>query len=737
MKTVISKDDVAKALACHAGAARQSNARTGRARDVRGPTGLLGSDAAARIWAGQKKLEIRPTAAVGFGTLRKRSGRTGSARRGSFSLLRQIRRMTNKKIHVVQGTLFEEDFLVRSLGSIAHSADVALTELVANAWDAGASEVRISIPQDYNQDLVVEDDGCGMTVEQFRSRWMTLGYDRTKHQGRKADFPPERHEWRRMAFGRNGVGRHGLLCFADHYEVETCRDGKAQRFVVATSRGDDPFILLKETPSKRKLHGTTLKARMERNLLPPDRIREVLAARFLHDPKFTVLVNNRSVPLTEHPGLLEQTYIDINPKVKVEVIFIDSTQVAKTIKHQGVAFWVGGRLVGEPSWTWGRRVFIDGRTHFAKRYTVVVKTDALFDEVLPDWSDFKRSELMDCVFEKLDDYIKAVFQRVSTERIQETKEIVFRENVERLRSLSMRARHEVAEFVEEISKDQPTMQPETISVAVQAMINLDQSHSGASLIQKLAKLSDEDIEGLDRLLSEWTVRDALTVLDEIDRRIATLDAIKKLSAEVKTDELHTLHPLVTQARWLFGPDFDSAEYASNVSLRSAVNKVFGSRLGTDAFKNSKKRPDLVILNDASLSAVAIEGFDEKGLLATMKHVLILELKKGASAIGRSEMHQAVDYVQDLQKCGLLDGPPFIDSFVVGHAVDDKVERFQKLGEKPELGRIQATTYGQLVRTGEARLFKLRDSLQERYDEVKGSDLLARVLKEPRQQDLIR
>ena len=78
-----------------------------------------------------------------------------------------------------------------------------------------------------------------------------------------------------------------------------------------------------------------------------------------------------------------------------------------------------------------------------------------------------------------------------------------------------------------------------------------------------------------------------------------------------------------------------------------------------------------------------------------------------------------------------------NSFVFGHAVDDKVERFQKLGEKPELGRIQATTYGQLVRTGEARLFKLRDSLQERYDEVKGSDLLARVLKEPRQRDLIR
>ena len=128
----------------------------------------------------------------------------------------------SKKIQKsVQGTLFEQDYLLRSLGSIAHSADVALRELVANAWDAGASEVRISIPDDDELPLIVEDDGCGMTPEQFKTRWMTLGYDRVKHQGRRAEFPPERQDWRRMSFGQNGMGRHGLLCFADGYQVET------------------------------------------------------------------------------------------------------------------------------------------------------------------------------------------------------------------------------------------------------------------------------------------------------------------------------------------------------------------------------------------------------------------------------------------------------------------------------------------------------------------------------------
>ena len=50
------------------------------------------------------------------------------------------RKHTVPKIQPLQGCLFEEDFLVRTLGSIAQSSEVALTELVANAWDAGAAE---------------------------------------------------------------------------------------------------------------------------------------------------------------------------------------------------------------------------------------------------------------------------------------------------------------------------------------------------------------------------------------------------------------------------------------------------------------------------------------------------------------------------------------------------------------------------------------------------------------------
>ena len=74
----------------------------------------------------------------------------------------------------LQNSLFEDDYLLRELGQVAHVPQVALTELVANAWDAGASRVDLVLPTEIGGILTVTDDGHGMTPEQFKKRWMTF-----------------------------------------------------------------------------------------------------------------------------------------------------------------------------------------------------------------------------------------------------------------------------------------------------------------------------------------------------------------------------------------------------------------------------------------------------------------------------------------------------------------------------------------------------------------------------------
>lgn len=628
------------------------------------------------------------------------------------------------------GSLFEEDYLVRTLGRIAHDPEIALTELVANAWDAGASLVDLTIPPVLDARLVVKDDGHGMTVPLFKARWMTLGYDRVKHQGPNVEFPDERKGWRRRAYGRNGVGRHGLLCFADSYTVETWRGGKGAIFEIGTQSRENPFRIEKETSFIRQGSGSTLSVAVSRHLPNPDRIREILSARFLHDPQFVVRVNGLSVSLVDQGGLIERCELSIPGRPSAEAFVVDSTRGAKSTLYQGIAFWVNSRLVGVPGWVVGSEAVIDGRSRFAKRYSIVVKADdGWISEVEPDWSRFRSGDATDALFMEVRRYAQEMLSKLSATMIDENSEEVLVRHREKFRELTPLSRLEVAGFTQELVKAVPTIHPDTLSAAVQAVMNLEKARGGAALLEKLTRLEEYDIDGLDRLLSQWSVQDALSVLDEIDHRLAVVSAIEKLCGEETTDELHTLHPLVTHARWLFGPEFDSSEYASNVTLRTASEKIFGKRVDASVFNNARQRPDIVVLADATCSVVGTEIFDNAdGNLSRIRDVLIIELKKGKSSIGRNEVNQADGYIQDFLSSGVIDGTPMFRAFVVGYDIAPKTSSEKEIKEDGVLrGRVLAVTYGQLTRTANQRLFKLKEKIPARYEDISGAELTSRVM----------
>ena len=108
--------------------------------------------------------------------------------------------------------------------------------------------------------------------------------------------------------------------------------------------------------------------------------------------------------------------------------------------------------------------------------------------------------------------------------------------------------------------------------------------------------------------------------------------------------------------------------------------------------------------------------------------MIIELKKGRSEIGREEMNQADGYVQDFFGSGALDGTPMFRAFVVGHGIAPKTTREKDLKEEGVLrGRVQAVSYGQLTRSAHQRLFRLKERIPARYEDVSGADLSARVM----------
>lgn len=638
--------------------------------------------------------------------------------------------MNNTVQDGIQGSLFEEDYLVRTLGALAHSADAALTELVANAWDAGASEVKITIPEKHGDILVVEDDGTGLTNEKFHARWMKLGYDRLKHQGKKVEFPPER-KGNRLAYGRNGIGRHGLLCFSSEYMVKTKSEGCESIFFISTRNEQYPFFIKSETKNLNVLgHSTRLEVAVEKNLPKSERILEVLSARFMHDPTFRVLINDKSIPLEEHKGLLHSKEITTSNGILLKMYFIDSLAAGRKTLYQGIAFWQGGRLVGEPSWILGTEAVIDGRTRFAKRYTVVADSNDLGDFVNEDWTGFRKDDALKPVFLEVNNYTEEAFAKLSAELMDEIKGDIQKEFHEEISTLSTLGKYELDEAVQSIATKHPTVRPEVLSIAVEAVINVEKSRSGIELLRKLASLTEEDIEGLNRLLSQWTVKDALCVLDEIDRRISTIEAIRKLSEDKKVDELKVLHPLITDARWLFGPEFDSPEYVSNRQLQTVARQLFKRADGKDIFINPKKRPDLIVLENYSLGLTGTDCFDSERNLVITTNILLVELKRGGSELTRDERNQLQGYLEDLLGFGIVGGTPYINAFLIGM----KVEKGGLSGsrvtdpkyDKKEIGKITIASFSQIVDTAEQRLFRLRDALKDRYDDIPGMDLFKRT-----------
>ena len=618
------------------------------------------------------------------------------------------------------GTLFEDNYLIRSLNNcIITQPDVALTELVANAWDAGATEVKIFIPEKCGEVLTIEDNGVGLTKEEFYSRWMKLSYNRLLHQGKKVLFPNGKTS-SRIAYGRNGVGRHGLLCFNDEYQVITRKEGVELSLTVSTKITGQAIAVIDEQTTSSKNQGTILKVVVERNLPTVNHIREIISSRFLHDPQFVIEVNRKRLTLDQLDGLLDTTELTTKDGYRITATFIDAVKKSRKSIYQGIAFWQGGRLVGSPSWILGNTYYVDGRTAIAKRYTVVIQSKDLEDLVKEDWSGFKDTKETRHLYETVKGYVISMFEKVAKANIEEPKAAIKQELKSKLKNATPLALYEVDEIIESITINTPTANKESISLAVEAIVKLESSKNGQELLAKLSNLSEEDIIGLNSILEKWSVKDALTVLSEIDRRLSVIEAIRKLSKDKSVDELHILHPLVTESRWLFGPEYDTPEYTSNRQLQTVVKELFKKSLNNINSIKINKRPDIVVLADgSSISVTGIEDIAKDSSMVIVNKVLIIELKRGGFEITSNERNQAQNYIESLLALGFESST--FNAFVVGDSVVKGLQRTASIGDNKQ-GHIFVTTFDQLVDTAEKRMFGLRKKLSTMYDDVPGMEL---------------
>lgn len=112
-------------------------------------------------------------------------------------------------------TRFSSDSqLLSELGErLIATRHVALAELIKNAYDADATRCNIWLEND-NTELIIKDDGHGMTEAEFKNFWMTIA---TSNRDRN----PKSRRYGREVQGSKGVGRFAVRNLGLFLELRT------------------------------------------------------------------------------------------------------------------------------------------------------------------------------------------------------------------------------------------------------------------------------------------------------------------------------------------------------------------------------------------------------------------------------------------------------------------------------------------------------------------------------------
>ena len=134
-----------------------------------------------------------------------------------------------------EGTPSREPLTLRFVGALVEqlgaqmypSATSTVAELISNAWDADARNVWVSIPfgQSWTEagEIVVIDDGHGMTREQTQRHYLVVGRKRRLEDNGNT-------EGGRLVHGRKGIGKLAAFGTAKILDCYTVRDRQTTAF---------------------------------------------------------------------------------------------------------------------------------------------------------------------------------------------------------------------------------------------------------------------------------------------------------------------------------------------------------------------------------------------------------------------------------------------------------------------------------------------------------------------------
>lgn len=521
--------------------------------------------------------------------------------------------------------------IIDQLGSQTYqSLTGSIAELIANAWDADSTYVKIDLPKSIQNDsiITIADNGIGLTFSECNDKylnigWCTRGTDPCAHTLGK----------NRPILGRKGIGKFAGFGIAKIIQVETIskETGEKTTFEMDLENLTDDNYMVKggqliaehEAPDEsRKInHGTkiTLKnitlKKIQRNVFPKKIARKFLLHQTTSD--FKIYVDEKPIPESVDQSKIEYSFPkDYDDKLpvglRIEEGFGIETLSGREIRWkiyffkapiheeglQGITVFANGKLAQQPFF------FKDSSTsaQAGQAYmSGLVKADYI-DELEEDlmsaerlrinWEHAETAPLLEWGQRKVNELRKLwAYKRGEQKRkILENKVDGFADQLNELGAHESKTVRKVLTKIGgilELSDEQFTNMAKAI---------LDAWNRGRlrDLADRILNTQDFTPDEFLNILIEAEVMTALNIAESISTKII---AIKKLQEMIMKHKLeNSVRDHIAKNPWLISPKFETFR-AERVPHNIVKESAEESKLTDNKYKG---RIDLVLKSNKEL-----------------------------------------------------------------------------------------------------------------------------------------
>ena len=537
-----------------------------------------------------------------------------------------------------------------------------IAELVANAYDADASSVKIFLEDDGEKRIIITDTGHGMFFEDLEAKFLKIG--RNRREGNKQHS----ESGKRKVIGKKGIGKLSFFGIANHVEVATRKDGKENIFEMdwdGIKRSGDEYhapVTKYEAICAEEQSGTKVSLTGIRRKTPfnPKSLAVSLARAF---PVFgerdfkAEIIHNREQPIKitnemkyesidreydwDFPYLGVNSQYEHAEKITGEIISA-KTPVVSSMK--GIALFSRGKLVNEHEF-YGHKASSHGYAYLTGWLNVDFIDDWEQDVIATNrqslnWENEETSRLRD--------YLQEVIKKIYSERrrkVEEGKKKKIKEKTgldvdEWLVTLPNHEQALARKIVSQIIENEG-IDTEKTGGLVSYVKDAFQFEAFKKFATEIADTEEVDNGKFIELLREWQLVEAKELYRLSIGRIST---IKELSRHIEENsrEVPTMHRFFKQFPWLLDPRI--IEFTHEASY---------SRLLKEKYPDEKlEEPDRRI--DFVCTSVSSSRF-------------IIELKRPGHKITHKDLTQAADYQSFLQSHigNTQESAGQIDAYVVG------------------------------------------------------------------------